>query len=129
MCIRERWFMPVTSYFDCLNDEKLLCANMNFYAFELKSLLHRSMDANHLEATKKRTKNQSKPKFIEKYSSKLGGNEISDWFFLEFFWNVFIPVKSMVDVFASYPSPLSDSCTSFNANVIPRLIALPKQCK
>lgn len=40
-----------------------------------------------------------------------------------------LPIKSIVDVFASYAKPLSDSCTSFNANVIPRVIALPKQCK
>lgn len=40
-----------------------------------------------------------------------------------------IPIKSIVDVFASYPRRLSDSWTNFSANVIPRLIAFPKQCK
>lgn len=41
----------------------------------------------------------------------------------------FLPTNSIEDVFASYPSPPSDSRTNVNAKLIPRLIAFPKQCK
>lgn len=45
------WF---SSFLDYLTVETLLCASMNFYAFESKNLHHRSMDASHLEHIQKK---------------------------------------------------------------------------